>query len=418
MATSVPARIDDLPDSEAQRRTLVVLVGAQALSGAGLAAGVTVGALLAQDMLNSTSLAGLPSALGTAGSVLAAAAVGRISQARGRRPGLVAGYLTGAIGSVGVIAAAVVDNAFLLFAALFVYGAGTSTNLQARYAGADLAGPERRARAVSTVLVATTLGGVVGPTLTAPTSDLAHALGIPDLTGPFLLAGGAYALAAVVLAIWLRPDPLLLARTLETESNSAQPEEADGLPRRPVEKRGFGALVGALVMVLTQFVMVAIMTMTPVHMRSHGHSTAAAGLVIAIHIGAMYLPSPLTGWLVDRYGRFTLAAISAPTLLGAGIVAACSPGDSAVLLTVALALLGLGWNFGLIAGTAIITDAVPLATRAKTQGLVDVSIAIAGAGGGMASGLIVAAAGYPRLAIGGGILALAIVPAVAARTRT
>ncbi|MEU4843144.1 MFS transporter [Nocardia testacea] len=413
MTTSVPARIDDLPGAQAQRRTLVVLVTAQALSGAGLAAGVTVGALLAQDMLDSTSLAGLPSALGTAGSVLAAAAVGRISQARGRRPGLVAGYLTGAIGSVGVIAAAVMDNALLLFAALFVYGAGTSTNLQARYAGADLAGPGRRARAVSTVLVATTLGGVVGPNLTAPTSDLAHALGIPDLAGPFLLAGGAYALAAVVLAIWLRPDPLLLARTLETESISAQPEEAHGLPRHPVEKRGFGVLVGALVMVLTQFVMVAVMTMTPVHMRSHGHSTAAAGLVIAVHIGAMYLPSPLTGWLVDRYGHFSIAAISGPTLLGAGIVAACAPGDSVAPLTVALALLGLGWNFGLVAGTAIITDAVPLATRAKTQGLVDVSIAIAGAGGGMASGLIVAAAGYPQLAIGGGILALAIVPAVA-----
>ncbi|WP_063057820.1 MFS transporter [Nocardia sienata] len=418
MATSVPARIDDFPGARAQRRTLVVLVAAQALSGAGLAAGVTVGALLARDMLGSTGLAGLPSALGTAGSVLAAAAVGRISQARGRRPGLVTGYLTGALGSLGVVAAAVVDNPFLLFAALFVYGAGTSTNLQARYAGADLARPERRARAVSTVLVATTLGGVVGPNLTAPTSDLAHELGIPDLAGQFLLAGGAYALAAVVLAIWLRPDPLLLARTRETDSISAQLDDADGLPRPPVERRGSGVLVGALVMVLTQFVMVAIMTMTPVHMRSNGHSTAAVGLLIAIHIGAMYLPSPLTGWLVDRYGRFTIAAISGPGLLGAGIVAACAPGDSVVLLTVALALLGLGWNFGLVAGTAIITDAVPPATRARTQGLVDVGIAIAGAGGGMASGLIVAAAGYPRLAVGGGILALAIVPAVTAARKT
>ncbi len=417
MATSVSAGIDDLPGSQAQRRTLSVLVAAQALSGAGLAAGVTVGALLAQDMLGSTSLAGLPSALGTAGSALAAVAVGRISQARGRRPGLVAGYLTGAIGSVGVIAAAVADNPILLFVALFVYGAGTSTNLQARYAGADLAGPEHRARAVSTVLVATTLGGVVGPNLTAPTSDLAHALGIPHLAGPFLLAGAAYALAAVVLAIWLRPDPLLLARALEADRIGAQSDNADHLPRDAVERRGSGVLVGAVVMVLTQFVMVAIMTMTPVHMRDHGHSTAAAGLVIAIHLGAMYLPSPLTGWLVDRYGRFTIAAVSGLTLLGAGIVAACAPGDSVALLTVALTLLGLGWNFGLVAGTAIITDAVPLATRAKTQGLVDVAIAIAGATGGMASGLVVAAADYPRLAIGGGILALAIVPVVAAAAR-
>jgi MFS family permease len=138
-----------------------------------------------------------------------------------------------------------------------------------------------------------------------------------------------------------------------------------------------GVVLGALVMILTQLVMVAIMTMTPVHMHDHGHSTAASGLVI--HIGAMYLPSPLTGWLVDRYGRMKIAAASGITLLTAGILAAAAPGDSVALLALALALLGLGWNFGLVSGTAIITDTVPLATRAKTQGLVNVSIAIAGA---------------------------------------
>jgi MFS family permease len=420
VTNTVPARIEDLPRSPAQRRILIVLVAAQVLSGAGLAAGVTVGALLAQDVLSSTSLAGLPSAVGTAGSALAAVAVGHISQARGRRPGLAAGYLTGAAGSAGVIAAAVAGNPVLLFLALFVYGAGTATNLQARYAGADLAAPAHRARAVSTVLVATTLGGVVGPNLAAPTGDLAHTLGIPYLAGPFLLAGAAYTMAALVLASWLRPDPLLLARTLEAERTAAayaQPADASGRPRPAVEKRS-GVLVGALVMVLTQLVMVAIMTMTPVHMHDHGHGTAASGLVIAIHIGAMYLPSPLTGWLVDRYGRLTITAASGLALLAAGIVAASAPGDSVAPFAVALALLGLGWNFGLVTGTAIITDAVPLATRAKTQGLVDVSIAIAGATGGMASGLVVAAAGYPLLAIGGGILALAIVPAVVAAARS
>ena len=139
------ARISD--PAQAQGRILRVLVASQILSGAGLAAGVTVGALLAQDMLGSTSLAGLPSALFTAGSALAAVAVGRISQARGRRPGLAAGYLTGAVGSAGVITAAVLDNPVLLFLALFVYGAGTATHLPARYAGADLAAPGHRARA-------------------------------------------------------------------------------------------------------------------------------------------------------------------------------------------------------------------------------------------------------------------------------
>ncbi|WP_068901556.1 MFS transporter [Planomonospora sphaerica] len=400
------------PPSQAQRRVLTVLVASQILSGVGLAAGITVGALLAQDLLGSTTLAGLPSALFTAGSALAAIAVGRISQVRGRRPGLAAGYLTGAIGAAGVIAAAAVDDPVVLFIALFVYGAGTATNLQARYAGADLAAPGHRARAVSTVLVATTLGGVVGPNLAAPTGDLAHTLGIPHLAGPFLVAGAAYALAAAVLLIWLRPDPLLLARRLDLQHQAA----AATTTSRPaaVNTRGPGLMLGALTMILTQFVMVAIMTMTPVHMHGHGHGTAASGLVIAVHIGAMYLPSPLTGWLVDRYGRLTVAAASGLTLLAAGILAAAAPADSVVLLALALALLGVGWNFGLVAGTAIITDTVPLATRAKTQGMVDVAIAIAGATGGMVSGLITATAGYPALALAGGVVALALLPAVAA----
>ncbi|WP_121745123.1 MFS transporter [Streptomyces sp. E2N166] len=400
--------------AQAQYRILRVLVVSQVFSGAGLAAGVTVGALLAQDMLGSTSLAGLPSALFTAGSAFTAVAVGRISQARGRRPGLATGYLTGAIGSAGVITAAVLDNPVLLFIALFVYGAGTATNLQARYAGADLAAPGHRARAVSTVLVATTLGGVAGPNLTAPTGTFAETLGIPHLAGPFILSGAAYALAALVIALWLRPDPLLLARTVaetkdtEATTGTTAPDAVD-----TSEGRG-GVVLGALVMILTQLVMVAIMTMTPVHMHDHGHGTAASGLVIAIHIGAMYLPSPLTGWLVDRYGRMKVAAASGVTLLAAGVLAALAPGGSVGFLALALALLGVGWNFGLVSGTAIITDTVPLATRAKTQGLVDVSIAIAGATGGMASGIMVAATSYPALALTGGILSLALLPAVAA----
>ncbi|MET0234999.1 MAG: MFS transporter [Kibdelosporangium sp.] len=410
MTTSAPVGTGNLPRSQAQRRTLIVLVAAQVLSGAGLAAGVTVGALLAQDMLSSTSLAGLPSAVATAGSALAAVTVGHISQNRGRRPGLASGYLAGAIGSAGIVTAAVTGSALLLFIAMFVYGAGMATNLQARYAGADLATPAHRARAVSTVLVATTLGGVAGPNLTSLTGDLALSLGIPYLAGPFILAGAAYALATVVLAVWLRPDPLLLARALETERTSQPGHVADPT----AGTRRSGVLAGTLIMVLTQLVMVAIMTMTPIHMHEHGHGTTASGLVIAIHIAAMYLPSPLTGWLVDRFGRLTIAAVSGLALLAAGIVAASAPDDSVAGYAVALALLGLGWNFGLVTGTAIVTDSVPLATRARTQGRVDVSIAIAGATGGMASGLVVAAAGYPLLAIGGGILALAIVPAAAA----
>jgi MFS family permease len=404
--------------AELQRRTLRVLVGAQVLSGAGLAAGITVGALLAQDMLGSTSLAGLPSALFTAGSALAAVGVGRISQSHGRRPGLATGYAVGALGSAGVVLAAVLDSPVLLFVTLFVYGAGSATNLQARYAGADLADAGHRARAISTVLVATTLGGVVGPLLAGPTGHLAQMVGVPELAGPFILATAAYVAAAVVLATRLRPDPLLHARELAAGEAAAAAAVPGPVPPTAAAEVGHGILLGALVMVLTQIVMVAIMTMTPVHMHDHGHGTEAAGMVIAVHVAAMYLPSPLTGRLVDRVGRTTMAAASGVTLLAAGLLAASAPDDSVVLLALALALLGLGWNFGLISGSAIITDAVPLETRARTQGQVDVSIAIAGAGGGLASGIVVDAAGYSTLSLAGGLLALAIVPAIAAGARS
>ncbi|MCK5757158.1 MAG: MFS transporter, partial [Mycobacterium sp.] len=200
--------------ARAQKRTLTVLVIAQVCSGAGLAAGITVGALLAQDMLDSTGWSGLPSALFTFGSAGAALAVGRLSQRWGRRPGLAAGYAAGAIGSLGIVAAAVLDNVALLFVALLVYGSGTATNLQARYAGADLAHPAHRARAISTVLVATTVGALAGPNLVGVLGDVAAAIGVPRLAGPFLLAALAYGSAAAVIATWLRPDPLMLAASL------------------------------------------------------------------------------------------------------------------------------------------------------------------------------------------------------------
>ncbi|GAA1227263.1 MFS transporter [Prauserella halophila] len=400
----------------AQRRVLAVLVAAQILSGAGLAAGITVGALLAEDMLDTTGLSGLPTALFTAGSALAAALIGRASQRRGRRVGLAAGYAVGALGAVGVVVAATVDSVVLLFAALLLYGSGTATNLQARYSGADLATPAHRARALSAVLVATTLGAVVGPNLVTPLGTLAQTWNIPSLAGPFLLAAVAYSAAAIVLWALLRPDPLLTARAL------ADPAP-DDLPDPDVAATGRGGddrrriLLGAAVMVLAQLVMVAIMTMTPIHMQHHGHTVGAAGVVIAVHVAAMYLPSPLSGYLVDRYGRMPLARASGLTLLAAGLVAGFSPPESVPLLSVALGLLGLGWSFGLVSGTAIITDNTALATRAKTQGLVDVAIAVAGAGGGLASGLVVATGSYTVLSLAGGVLAVALLPVITLAVR-
>ena len=375
----------------------------QVLGGAGLAAGVTVGALLAEQMLGSESLAGVPTALFTLGSALAAFLVGRVSQRWGRRVGLGAGFGAGALGAAGVVAAAVSDSVALLFLSLFVYGAGTATNLQARYAGTDLAQPNQRGTAISIAMVSTTVGAVAGPNLVEPLGRFATSLGVPALAGPFLLAAVAYAAASLSLCTLLRPDPYLLARRLHLSTTSAA---ADG----PIPPPGVGAYVGATIMVLTQIAMVAIMTMTPVHMRAHYHGLGQIGLVIGIHIGAMYLPSLVTGVLVDRLGRTPMAIAAGVTLLLAGVTAAAAPGDSLGLLIVALALLGLGWNFGLISGTALVVDATVPENRPRTQGAIDVLVALSGAGAGVLSGVVVAEAGFGALALGGGVLSLLLIP--------
>ncbi|MFD3201814.1 MFS transporter [Bacillus sp. LR_5] len=392
------------------KRTLFVVSISQIFGGAGLAAGVTVGALIAQQMLGTDAFAGLPSALFTLGSAGSALIVGRLSQRYGRRTGLSAGFMIGGLGAIGVIMAAIINSIFLLFISLLIYGAGTATNLQARYAGTDLANHKQRATAVSITMVFTTFGAVAGPSLVNVMGDFALSIGVPSLAGPFILAAAAYILAGVVLFIMLRPDPLVIARTIEAANE--EPGDKGHLAATEHTENKKGIIVGATVMVLTQIVMVAIMTMTPVHMRHHGHDLGAVGLVIGFHIGAMYLPSLVTGVLVDRLGRTAMAISSGTTLLLAGVIAAFAPGDSMVLLVIALSLLGLGWNFGLISGTALIVDSTDTATRAKTQGTVDVLIALSGAAGGALSGMIVAGSSYLALSFAGGMLSLLLIPVV------
>ena len=392
--------------AQVHRRTLTVVIVSQILGGAGLAAGVSVGALLAQDMLGTDALAGLPTGLFTLGSALAAFLVGRSTQRFGRRLGLASGFLAGGVGALGVIVAAVAGSMPLLFASLFVYGAGTATNLQARYAGSDLAPAHRRGFGTSMAMVATTVGAVAGPNLIEPLGRLADSVGVPPLAGPFMLASVAYTSAGLVLFAFLRPDPYLLARRIPTETTStATPSDHDHAPAV-----GIGAYVGASVMVVTQMVMVAIMTMTPIHMRAHHHDMSAVGLVIGMHIGAMWLPSLFTGSLVDRLGRTPLVVAAGVTLMAAGGVAALAPGDSLGLLIVALVLLGLGWNLGLVSGTALVVDATVPANRPRTQGSIDVLIALSGAGAGTMSGVVMQASGYQALSLGGGALALALIP--------
>jgi len=396
------------------RRVLFVVSLSQVFGGAGLAAGVTVGALLAQQMLGTNAYAGLPVAIITLGSAGAALIVGKISQRYGRRTGLSTGFIVGGLGAIGVVIAAIMSSVILLFASLLIYGAGTATNLQARYAGTDLANNKQRATAISTTMVMTTFGAVAGPNLVGVMGEFASLIGVPTLAGPFILSAAAFILAGLVLFIMLRPDPLDIANRISAYKQVEHVIERDFVDKA-INRRGL--MIGATVMVLTQIVMVAIMTMTPVHMKHHGHGLDEIGIVIGFHIGAMYLPSLFTGVLVDKLGRTAMSIASGITLLFAGLLAAFAPSDSMILLVIALSLLGLGWNFGFISGTAQIVDSTEPSTRAKTQGTLDVFIALAGASGGALSGMVVANTSYATLSLSGGLLSLVLIPIIIWRRR-
>lgn len=392
------------------KRTLIIIVISQIFGGLGLAAGTTVGALLAQELLGTDSFAGIPTALFTLGSACAALWIGFFSQRFGRRLGLVTGFFIGGLGALGVVIAAYYKNIPLLLFSLLIYGAGSATNLQARYAGSDLAKPKQRATAISIAMVSTTLGAVAGPNLVDFMGSIATQFSLPALAGPFILASIAFNLAGFILLLFLRPDPLLVANAMIAEDEKTKRSSFAELSTNSLKKDNKGVFIGATIMVLTQVVMVAIMSMTPIHMKNHGHDLGEIGLIISIHIGAMYLPSLFTGILVDRMGRTAIACASAATLLTSGILAALAPVDSLQMLIISLALLGFGWNLGLISGTALIVDATHPSVRAKVQGKMDVFIALSGASSGAISGMVVAHSSYAILSIIGGSLSLVLLP--------
>lgn len=390
------------------RRVIFVASLSQIFGGAGLAAGITVGALLAQQMLGTAAYAGMPIALFTLGSAGTAILVGRLSQRYGRRRGLTTGFMLGGFGGLGVVLAAVLNSLPLLVVSMLIYGAGTATNLQTRYAGTDLAAKNQRAKAVSIIMVSAAFGAFAGPNLVGVMGSFAVSIGIPALAGPFLLSGTAFLLAGLVIFLLLRPDPFLIAKAIEVYREEHKKEEVPEDAPQSYSKKGVAA--GAAIMVLTQMIMIAIMTMTPVHMRHFGHDLGDVGLVIGIHIGAMYLPSLFTGILVDKFGATATSVAAGATLTIASALAALAPGGSLVSIILALALLGIGWNIGLISGTTKVVDSTVSENRAKIQGNVDVLIALSGASGGVLSGMVVAGSSYAVLSLAGGVLSLILIP--------
>ncbi|MEU9864143.1 MFS transporter [Streptomyces sp. NPDC047971] len=389
-----------------RRRIQAVLIASQILGGLGIAIGIALAAVLAKDVSGTEALSGLASTASVAGPALLAMPLASLMGSRGRRPGLVLAYLVGALGAGIVVLGAVVDSFPLLLAGLVGFGAGSSANLAARFAAADLAEPDRRGRAISTVVWATTIGAVLGPNVAAPAGESVAGLGIPAAAGPFVWAAGVFVVAAVMVALLLRPDPLLTARALSGAEEGAAAAEGRSLKAgmRAVRESSRARL--ALVTVAASHTaMVSIMSMTPVALSHHGAGIQLIGLVISGHIAGMYAFSPVMGWLSDRLGRLAVIGLAVGLLSFAALLAGTA-GPSHGQTAAGLFVLGLGWSAGLVSGSALLTDSVPQEARAAVQGLSDFIMNSAAGVGGLTAGLIVARAGYGWLNLVGACLLL------------
>ncbi|MET9437483.1 MFS transporter [Streptomyces sp. NPDC006551] len=401
MSASVTAA--ELPS--VRRRIQAVLIASQILGGLGIAIGVALAAVLATDVSGTEALSGLASTAAVAGPALLAMPLAALMAARGRRSGLVLAYLVGALGAGVVVLGAVIDNFPLLLVGLVGFGAGSSANLAARFAAADLAEPDRRGRAIATVVWATTIGAVLGPNVAAPAGESVSGLGIPATAGPFVWAAGVFLAAAAMVALLLRPDPLLTARALAGPEES---EEADGRSLKAgmrAVRASSRARLALVTVAVSHTAMVSIMSMTPVALSHHGAGIQLIGLVISGHIAGMYAFSPVMGWLSDRLGRLSVIGL-AVGLLSAAALLAGTAGASHPQTAAGLFLLGLGWSAGLVSGSALLTDSVPQAARAAVQGLSDFTMNTAAGIGGLTAGLIVAKAGYGWLNAVGACLLL------------
>jgi MFS family permease len=393
-----------------RRRLIWTLFAGNAMIATGYIGVVTVSTLVVKQITGSTGLAGIPGTLGTVGVAAGAATLSALSLRIGRRPTFAAGYAGAALGAVFVALSIVFGSFPLLLIGMFVIGVGRSVGQLARYAAGDLRNADHRARAISLIVWASTIGAVAGPLLIGPTSDLASARGFDELLGPTFIGIAGFALGSLITFIGLRPEPMTLVITGRDEKSDDTADPLSLLARIPTVRLALTS------MMTSQFVMALIMVMTPLFIRANGGSLATVGWVMMAHALGMFAIAPLTGWLVDRYGARKIIALAVVTLVTSGLIARAANTAQIPILLVGLFLLGVGWNFGFVAGSTLLQEDLVIANRLKVQGFADSMTWMGGAVAAGLSGLIVAGSSYETLAALGALLAFVpLVPLYRAR---
>jgi MFS family permease len=391
--------------SELQRKTVRTLSIAQIGAGIGTAGTVAAGSLLVAAITGDEQLAGLAQTFSLLGAASLALPLAKLTARGGRRTALSFGYATGVIGSFFAIMGGVHSNIFLMLTGTFLVGSASASAFQARFAAIDLVSEEHRAKQLSFVVWGSTIGAVTGPNLMAPAGNIAEYFGLPRLTGPYLISATTLTFASLLIFTFLKPDPYLTALG---EGKSYAPGKRNfkaalsHIFHKPI------ALFAILSIAIGHIAMVSVMVMTPVHMAHVEVTLKVIGLVISVHVLGMYAFSPLVGSISDRIGKIRTIQIGLLVLLASAITAGSAPGHDIPRLGVGLFLLGLGWSFTLIAGSALLTSSVDPDLKTSVQGASDLVMNLAGAVGGAIAGVVISALSYGWLCVFAAIPVIAL----------
>ncbi len=341
-------------DDGKARRNVMVLAAAQAIAGASPPMNMAVSALAGFSLLGQDkSLATVPITgfvLGTAcGTVPAALLMRRV----GRRAGLITGMLIGAIGGLIGAGAMGIGSFWTLCLATFLMGFASAFVQQFRFAAADTASAAFRPKAISLVLAGGIVAAILGPQAVIHTRDL---IGPVPYAGAYLAAAAFLVTGALILIALDIPKPPAVQRS------------AAGRPLWQIARRP-RFIIAVTCAISAYALMSLVMTAAPLAMVGHGHHQDTATLGIQWHVLAMFGPSFFTGSLIVRFGAERIIAIGLILLIGCALVALS--GVSIAHFWLALVLLGVGWNFGFIGGTALVTETYEPVEKERVQALND-----------------------------------------------
>jgi MFS family permease len=378
---------------------------AQSFGSASFLAVATVSSIVGRALIGSDAWATVPDTVYQIGVSLTALGWGYGMDRLGRRDGLSLGLSLGVVGALSVVAAITQSSLILLLIGLILMGVSRSALQLARFAAAEVHPAHERARAISNVV----LGGAAATFIWAGISRqldwLSRIIHVSDLALPYVISAVFLFIAAVVVYIFLHPDPRDLGLEIARQESRRQMVEQPHTPARALKEifQQTEVRVAAGAMIFAQVVMVMIMIITPLHMRHHAHAISDISLVISAHVFGMYAFSILSGRLADRFGRGLVIIIGAITLIIACLIAPLSP-DS-LPLGFSLFLLGLGWNFCYVGGSSLLADQLSPAERSRTQGFNDLLIGLVSAVGSLGSGATFAIFGFGTMSVIGAVTA-------------